>query len=92
MGKERDYEGSDGVCTIPSTHKGKQLTAVLVDKGSRRLTFNQGIRGVCINPGRSTFTILFSNENGDPAYATFDRKKNLCYLVWRSNTKARPRY
>lgn len=80
-------EGSDQVRCIHPTFRRKPLAAIFVNDGSRRLTFDQGLRGACINPSRLTFTILLSNQNGNPDYATFDYAKHTFSLVWGTSKR-----
>lgn len=75
--------GSDRIRFIPAHQPDRQLIAVIITReGIAPLTYSQNLRGIIDNPLRGTFTILFGNEDGGAAYATFRSRRYEAYLTF----------
>ncbi len=77
--------GSDQILYIPADQKDKELIAVMVDKGSKRLIYNDRLTGVFINKRASVVKVMFGDDNNQD-YITLNYNPDHIFFVFLDKT------
>lgn len=77
-----DIIGDGEINVIPARQADRQMVAVVIQREGRVLTYKEKLQGVVDNLTRGTFTIVFDDDHGDPAYATFPTNRYATYLAF----------